>query len=321
MSLKNIKTVGLETLFQVQEQGDTRWYDSERFRADSVYRQQVLIEHVLGIHDQTTAFANSTGWKRHALTRSGEEQESKEQLVDIVKWAFSMMILMGMDHEQFTQMFMFKTNLLNERWQKQMEVMSKDTNVVLWDLDGVLAQYSEGYEAFLSACGLNRLDENRDTYSFYKVYGITRQQEEEYHHQFITSGGFKTLGVYRDTADVVRWSKGKGLVNIAITARPSWIYKRLVQDTYNWLKDNGLEFDMVLWDKDKSDAVINHIMPANILCFIEDRDKHAIELSHIGVDVLLVDREYNRSIQDSEHIRRIHIPEEIVEYINAKLTK
>ena len=65
-------------------------------------------------------------------------------------------------------------------------------------------------------------------------------------------------------------------------------------------------------------VIINNIFPAKIKCMVEDRDKHAIEVSHIGVDVLMLDKSYNKSLKDTDRIKRIYKYEEILEFVKNK---
>ena len=53
-----------------------------------------------------------------------------------------------------------------------------------------------------------------------------------------------------------------------------------------------MPFDLLFFDKDKADVILNKIFPANVMCMIEDRDKYAMEVSNLGVPVYLVDKEY-----------------------------
>ena len=67
------------------------------------------------------------------------------------------------------------------------------------------------------------------------------------------------------------------------------------------MTDQGIEWDLLIWEKDKADAVINHVYPAEVVYFIEDRDKHALELAHIDVPVLLLDKSYNQGLDVNLH--------------------
>ena len=76
-------------------------------------------------------------------------------------------------------------------------------------------------------------------------------------------------------------------------------------DTVKWLEQNGVPHDILLFDKDKYDALVKHVFPAKVATFIEDRDKHAIELAAHGVPVTLINKSYNQTLSDHECITRV----------------
>jgi len=93
---------------------------------------------------------------------------------------------------------------------------------------------------------------------------------------------------------------------VVITARPAWKYSFLVYQTYKWLHYHGINTDLLLFNKDKADAVIDNLNVNNVIYFIEDRDKHAVEISNIGIDVLLIAKPYNENISDSNNLSKVY---------------
>jgi uncharacterized HAD superfamily protein len=186
----------------------------------------------------------------------------------------------------------------------------------VFDIDGVIADYETCYEKFLiEEKGLEPIDNfRRATYSFYKRFGITRLKEEQCHQDFIYWGGFRKLQICPGVIELIRYARALRFKIVLVTARPVWVHKRIYEDTHIWLKESEIDYDLLLFNKDKADAVINGIYPAKIVCFIEDRDKHAIELSHIGVPVVLINKSYNESI-DIQHVVRVDDLYDVIELL------
>ena len=85
------------------------------------------------------------------------------------------------------------------------------------------------------------------------------------------------------------------------------------RDVYDLFFDDNA----ILWNRDKADA-LRSLLPAKPLCHIEDRDKHAIEIANIGIDVILLNKPYNVKLNHS----KIHIANDWdkVKAIITKLT-
>lgn len=309
----------IKKLFEIQKGHNDEWQDAERFMTDKNYRLTVVKDIILGIHQQTTFLLETFNWAKHTLERDEDSHNSKIQIIDIIKYTLALFILMGGTPDEFVKLFELKSDELNKRWNQNKIKFTKDNNVIIFDLDGVVADYSKQYTQFLElVIGLKPNKDDRKSYSFFERYGITRQQEEIFNLEFIKSGGFLSIPVFDGVISVMNRIKKEGIKIVLLTARPSWIFKRLITDTYGWLGHNKIPYDLLIWDKDKADAIINNVMPANILCMIEDRDKHAIEVSHIGIDVLLLNKTYNRTVVENEKIKRISEYSEILTFIKNK---
>lgn len=296
----------LEAMFQIQEIQSKEWYDPERFTTDKRYRMDVMKDHVIGIVEQSISLMNTFDWKKQTLMREENFENSREQCIDIIKYAIGVLHFMGYDYYDCYLAFSAKSNVLAQRWKQQQVEMNELTNVVIVDIDGCLGNYEKRYTEFLEdQIKLIPAEVKRTSYSFNKKYGISKQQEEKYYDQFIKSGYLGELDFIDGSLDVLNCLKESGIKIVLLTARPSWIYNRIFNDTYMWLQNERVPYDMVLWDKDKADAIINNIFPARVLCMIEDRDKHALEVSHLGIQVYLLDKDYNQDVNDTDTIHRV----------------
>ena len=44
---------------------------------------------------------------------------------------------------------------------------------------------------------------------------------------------------------------------------------------------------MLIFNRDKAEAISEHVLPANVIAAIEDRHKHAVEIAALGLPVIL----------------------------------
>lgn len=324
MGLRKMDYKIIEELFEIQYKQNNYWYDSKQFKVDNQYRMNVIKDYALGIYDQTSKMLDTTDWKKHLIESEENSYNMKMQIIDIIKYAFGLLIFEGVGEAEFLTLFKMKSKLLEEKWESQKWKANTEMKVAIFDIDGCIADYPKAYEKFLGEeKGLVSVMSSRKSYYFCDRYGITKQQEEQYHSEFIESGGFLNLEVFKGAIEVIKKVKKAGIKVVLLTARPSWIHKRVYVDTFEWLRKKCVPYDLLLWNKDKADATIKHIFPAQILFMIEDRDKHAIEMAHIGVYVMLLDKEYNQGVISTDNVERfknwMEIEERVEEIIISNI--
>jgi len=83
------------------------------------------------------------------------------------------------------------------------------------------------------------------------------------------------------------------------------------------LKKHDIAYDLILFRRDKAEALCEHIFPAQPTCFIEDRAKHALEIVDMDVPVLLLDNDGNRTV-DHELITRVADWTEIIDAVKSE---
>ena len=166
----------LDHMFEIQRMHNNIWQDENKFNIDADYRLKVIKDFVLGMIEQNSSLLKSVNWGKHQLNRIEDVNNSKIQLIDIIKYAIGMFILLGGDGNSLYKLFVVKSKELDERWRQMFTDITEKTSVVLFDIDGVIADYSLHYENFLkNVCGLVKKEGKRMSYSFFDLYGITRQ--------------------------------------------------------------------------------------------------------------------------------------------------
>jgi hypothetical protein len=133
----------------------------------------------------------------------------------------------------------------------------------------------------------------------------TLELVESFKDDFYTQGRFAELPPVPGAAAALRALKAAGETIVIVTARPAWQYSRLYADTLSWLERYSVPHDLILFNKDKAEAIHKDLSPAWPRAFIEDHPRNALSLAAIGINVLLFDRPNNQDVRETALIKRV----------------
>ena len=77
--------------------------------------------------------------------------------------------------------------------------------------------------------------------------------------------------------------------------------------------------DIILFNKDKVEAIHTHLQPAWPVAFVEDLERNVRALSAAGVNVLLFDRPNNQSLEPLPRVKRVRGWAEVTSELEAVL--
>lgn len=312
----------LDKMFDIQRQQDKKWIDFGRFKSDNNYKNEIVKERIMDIQDQVMKLANEYKWKRHLFDRTDVNYNNVlEQIIDILKYLIGFAILNGYNVLDVYDKFLKKSSILDIKWNNDNNRINRENFVFVSDLDGCIIDYDIGYKKFMKSKGFEVDNTERKTYSYHTLFGIDKPTEEKYYDEFIKKGMLQKLTVYPGVIETLNKLKNMNIKIVFITARPYWIYKNIAEDTYLNLYYNRVPYDFLLFDKDKSDAIVSKIMPANILAMVEDRDKHAMEIAGLDLDVLVLKKTYNQNLNETNRIRFVDNWRDIENIIINKILK
>ena len=288
--------MGFRELFDLQKQQQEHWYNPDSLTPQEVERwtNQLL----LGLYEEVGELARAIRVRTHVIPDRAPDGNVYEETVDILKYTLALADLHGLTADGLAERFASKTAACDQRFQ-QRQLELKDRKVLVTDLDGCVADI----EPFIQEFG---------------AYGKTvgGVEIEQAKSRWYEAGKFKDLPTIPGAIDVLKEARNAGYLIAIITARPVWEHRRVRPDTVAWLEEHGVPHDILVFDKDKYDALIKHVFPAQVLTFIEDRDKHAIEIAAHGIPVTLINKTYNRTLSDHPCIRRVDGWDEISSLIN-----
>lgn len=287
----------LQTIWNVQaKQQDDLGISPDRLTLTE--KQELAGKMILGLGEETVSLQQlTTRYKRHILREPDLIAENvSDKVADIIKYAVCLAQLHGVTPEQVMESFNRKTQVVYDKakGERLRNVLRRDSKVVCVDLDDVVCDLTPWTMKLKELRGSAPMNER------------TLTMVESYKDDFYRQGRFMQLKPVSGAAAALREFKTQGFHIIVITARPQWQYPRLYADTLQWLSRHSIPHDLILFDKDKAEAIFQFVRPAWPLFFVEDHPRNAMGLEAIGVDVLLFDCPHNQDVPETTHIRRVH---------------
>ena len=245
--------------------------------------------------------------KRHVLRMpASSDMDLAEEVADVLKCVVAWSQLYGLSAEQIMEAFRRKTAVMMSRLESEKLELQRDSKLVCVDLDDVTVDIAE-WRACLAAARASASSP-----------ADIQAAEERFKHDWNESGRFMGCPPVRGAPEALRRIKSRGYAIAYITARPQWQYKRLLGDTLHWLKEHGVPIDLLLFNKDKCEAIYHHIQPAWPRAFVEDHTRNAVALANIGVQVLLFDAPHNQDIAPHPLIQRVYSWDEVMSWLGIE---
>ena len=234
--------------------------------------EMLLREYIIGVITEMSEFADAAmRFRSHIMI---EEPANKRalacQLVDALKYWLGIAWLLGITPEELLDAFDAKTDIVYDRMRAQSRQLA-DRNVVVVDMDGVICDLFGKYSELKDGAG----DQEGKDIVQTRVFSTGEWMEA----CEPVPGAVANLNKIREEFDARI---------VLLTSRPAYRIKNVHQDIKRWLAKIGLEVDLLLFSRDKAEEVSRSVLPANILAIVEDRWKHAIELSHLKRPVYMM---------------------------------
>jgi len=169
----------------------------------------------------------------------------------------------------------------------------ENEKVAAIDIDGVISLYPKCWCDFVNEQLMNEpiilahkfTDLNQmKTLLGYNTY-------KRYKKMYRSSGYKRTLPVRENASRFTKELKKLGYTILLLTARPFQEYKNLFKDTIVWLENNNIEYDGIIWGKDKHIKVLQEV--PHLKFMVEDNAYNANLLCKWGYKSFLLNNEYN----------------------------
>lgn len=177
------------------------------------------------------------------------------------------------------------------------------------DIDGVLTNIEQFIIDYITKyCVENDIEYNivESDYEYYKTFNISKDQEDDFWNEYLEYYSINEKA-RPFASEIIKKLKEDGYEIYIITAR--WltnrddnIGSRMREIVKNWLSENKILYDKLIFSKASKERKHQEILENKIDLMIEDSPNNIKELSKI-VPVICYHAEYNKNCNDSKIMR------------------
>lgn len=297
----NNKLVDLETVAN----------DKEKFQKWNNFYHLALMREVGEVLD-------TVNWKIHRNEKKDLiRSNTLEELVDVLKYWMSLAQLHGFTYEDICEEYYRKSAVVEQRHKQELQdIIDSDDKIVGVDIDGVLADYPRSFVEFINEeLGTDYDADKVRNYNIYEELGINTEMGVYLKDKYRQSGQKRYIPVIEGAKEMLQGLRKQGYKIVILTARPYKKYNRIFSDTIEWLKNNDLVYDAIIFDEEKEERLLKEFGTNRVEFFIEDVAKNANAISNLGAKCFLVDRPYNQDAELKDNVTRIDSVKEVLNYV------
>ena len=242
---------------------------------------------------ETTEVLDELSFKMHRAGKDSIDRANViEEMIDVQKFLWGWMQVWGVSWGEFCEEFKRKSTVVSQRFEQEQTFPNLANHpCCIVDIDGVLADYPR---FFYEWCIANFYAEH-SLQAFVKLYkSMSLLVREDLKKKYRQSGVKATMPVVTGAVallDCVR--RRSNLKIILMTNRPYAEYYRLYPDTLSWLAKNKIQYDGIIWSRDKGvDALKNF---KNICWAVDDNPANVARLREAGITTIMIRNEFEES--------------------------
>jgi hypothetical protein len=203
-------------------------------------RIRLTKDYVAAIHSEADEVLNNVPWKQHRFIGAANREALLEELVDLLKFTWGLMDVWAVTPAELERAFNRKSSVVEQRFRQDHLLPKQVANdrVVIIDIDGVVADWSNGFMRWVSK---NRTDLVPSDYDKAHDPGLREVLKSNLH----SSGGMLELDPIPGAKAAIEDLRKAGYVVVWLSARPVSRYPRLAGDTVEWLKRHGFPTDYI----------------------------------------------------------------------------
>lgn len=192
-------------------------------------------------------------------------------------------------------------------------------NVVIVDIDGVLADYRLGllwwinthYPELRETCYKHLSVIN--TWINHKSMGISYREWLDILERFRHSGGKLTIPEFPGAKNLMDFLEEKKYRAVLVTSRPFDIYSNIYKDTLEWLKEKHFKYHLLLFSKSKSDVIYKLRLVDDVVFTIDDEVQHVQQYVDLGLKSYWLNHYGAKLDHYPEHLIQVSNLNEILE--------
>ena len=259
-----------------------------KFRDYDKFEQHEFNNLILSTLDEVHSLLNTTSFKQHRKSDIETIKSNQlEELVDILKYWMELVLYLKFSWGDIEKEFWRKSAVCEQRYKQ--EWIEKLENYVIVDIDGVLTNYPFGFTSSITAIEPKKLK----MFDLSSELSIPLKTLKFKKHEWRQNGGYAKLGVNIDGIDVVKFLKNFGYKIVLLSNRPVGKYKRIYADTMEWLDNNDIPYDALLFTDDEKGL---KSIVKNAVFVVEDDPTQIQVYQTMGKIVFVPEKPYNGDI-------------------------
>lgn len=193
--------------------------------------------------------------------------------------------------------------------------MVRIRNSIAFDIDGVVADTGPAFGKILSK--INNRPVSKEEITEYNMANLGMSHFKL--KNFLNNQFYKNLSPIKNSVEVINKLFQDNYI-VFITARDQ--YKEVIKDTENWLFENGILFDDLIQERNKSIPMRDFELD----CMVEDCYETCLDLAKKGIKTILFKQPWNKSYklgtkEDGGLIKSVEDWNEIYYNINNGINK
>lgn len=192
---------------------------------------------------------------------------------------------------------------MHARWQ-----IRENEKVCGVDIDDVLADSTKFWLRYLNSMVSKKYDD-LDTAKNEIPYNAYRRLKSEYR----SCGVKKKIPVMDGAKEFLDGLKKKGYKVLLLTARPFEVHRELFKITVDWLSNNNLQYDGIIWGENKNFKIIMEV--PNLSFMVENHSSLADQIAKLSYKVFLLTNRYNEGKPVHDNVTRVNKLSEILEVL------
>lgn len=259
--------------------------------------------YLLGMLGSSKEVLETVGWKKHERHQASINRENlASDLADVTKYLLSAWQEFGFTEMEFLEALQSRSEIVRTRFTQQI-FSPEHKRIIVTDLDGTGADFRTGFARFLGVSDTaGSLSMDVDLGIPYNQYAVSKDS-------FEMGGGYGTLPVYADWLALVKAEQRTGAAIFVATARPIERFKRIANDTVDWLNDQDLHPDTLLFGRDERVLALLEMAGSNEVLLLEDDPALALRAANAGIFVWLRAQPYNGAVRHPMVERWTSFPE------------
>jgi hypothetical protein len=169
--------------------------------------------------------------------------------------------------------------------------------VVGLDIDGTLGYYHEHFASYASDFLQKYFDVSKwdGSVPFWKLFGVSKSRYREMKLGYRLGRMKRSMEAHVYAAELTRAVRATGAEVWVCTTRPYLSLDNIEPDTRWWLRQNGIQFDGMLFGPNKYRDLAKAVGRDRVVAVLDDEPENIVRASSVGLSAFLLDRLYNRN--------------------------